>query len=244
MSLDDFQDVRVNALLMLASGAANADLQETAGESVVKVGVSAPIDIDVVGAGNLPALYVYRTAATLKEETQFVLNAYSTFAVEYWAPLCPRDKMLRRWPLLWHVWASIAKALQGGMHPQVSGGAPVLAQAGLRAELGNTTTVQFRRGASDGGFYPFFSASMRFYEEVAVDVGVADIEGMDLFLRLRTDWRLPGADGDTPEVASLLWLDGYPAVVGMSGDMAGNNASMSGDQDDALEGMSYASDGD
>lgn len=233
MSLDSFTDTQVAALLMLATGAANADLQATAGEPVVKASIGAPIDIPNVGQGNLPALFIYRLDSSGKEESQYELNAYSTFAIEYWAPLCPADKMITRWPLLRAVWASVAKALQGGMHPSVSSGAYVLEQAGLRAELGPGTTASFRRGASDGGFYPFFSGRMRFYEEIATDVGVTDIEGLDLFLRMHTVTLLPGATATTPAVPTqVITLGGYPASIAMSGDLSGDVVGMSG----ALEG--------
>ena len=237
MSLDSFVDARIEALLMLAQGAANADLAATAGEDVIKVTVGAPLDLAHVGQGNLPALFIFRTDASAKDESQYVLNAFSTFAVEYWAPLCPHDRMIARWPLLHAVWGSIAKAFQGGMHASVSAGAPVLTQAGLRMELGATATVSYRRGANDGGFYPFFSSRFRFYEEIATDVGVSDIMGLDLFLRSRMTLDMPGATATTPVIVLNQTLPGYPSAVGMSGTFEGDAVGMSGDLEGDAEGF-------
>lgn len=228
MSLDSFTDVHVDTLRMLAMGAANADLEATAGEPVVKVSVGAPLDLAHVGQGNLPALFIYRLDSTEKEESQYELNEFSEFAIEYWAPLCPHDKMQARWPLLRHVWLSVCKALQGGRHESVSSGAMVLEQAGLRAEVGPSTRVSYRRGASDGGFYPFFSGRMRFYEEGATDVGAVDIEGLDLFLRMQTTLELPDATATSPIIVQNIRLHGYPASVAMSGTHAGDTVGMSG----------------
>lgn len=230
MSLDSFTDVPLAALLMLAKGAANADLQPTAGEPVINAAVSAPIDLGQLGQVRLPALFIYRLDSSAKEESQYELNAFSTFAIEYWAPVCPADKMITRWPLLRAVWGSVTKALQGGRHESVSSGSYVLKAAGLRAELGGTTTVSFRRGVADGGFYPFFSARMRFYEQFTREVGVYDIEELDLFLRMNNVILLPDATATTPAVPTqVITLGGYPASIAMSGALEGDVVGMSGD---------------
>lgn len=241
MSLDSFIDVQVAALLMLAKGAANADLQATAGEPVIDAAVGAPIDIGHLGQTRLPALFIYRLDSSAKEESQYELNAFSTFAIEYWAPVCPADKMLLRWPLLRAVWGSITKALQGGMHASVSSGSQVLKAAGLRAEIGGTTTVSFRRATADGGggFYPFFSARMRFYEQFTRNVGVTDIDDLDLFLRLHADYLLPGATATTPEIPTqTIRLYGYPADIAMSGTLEGDLVGMSGELEGDTEATS------
>lgn len=209
MSLDDFTDAPLAALLMLAQGAANADLAATAGEDVVSVAIGAPLALQNIGQNNLPALLIYRDTTAGYEQSQFVLNGASGFVIEYWAPVCPDYKMVTRWPLLRAVWTSITKALQGGMHPSVSSGAQVLRQAGLRAELGSTTTAAYRWGQSDGGRYPYFRAGMRFYEEFSTDVGVTDVDGLDDWLTAQTTIELPGNTATTPDVAQTITLDGY-----------------------------------
>lgn len=209
MSLDSFVDTQVAALLMLATGAANADHAATAGEDVVVGAVGAPFDPGLLGATKLPALFVYRQNQAGKEESQFDLNTTSTFIVDYWAPLTPLERVPLRWPLLKKVWLSIAKAFQGGMHPDVSSGAQVLRQAGLRAEVGGSR-VDYSRGLNDGGVYPFFRSAFRFYEEGSDAVGVTDVADLSAFLALYSDWLLPGATDTTPTIDHTIHLSGYP----------------------------------
>lgn len=209
MSLDSFVDTRVAALLMLATGAANADHAAAAGEDVVVGAVGAPFDLGLLGATKLPALFVYRQNRAGKEESQFDLNTTSTFIVDYWLPNTPLDRIALRWPLLDKVWLSIAKAFQGGMHPDVSNGAQVLRQAGLRAEVGGSR-ADYSRGLSEGGVYPFFRAAFRFYEEGSDDVGVTDVADLPAFLALYSDWLLPGATPTTPTIDHTIHLSGYP----------------------------------
>ena len=209
MSLDSFTDTQVAALLMLATGAANADHAATAGEDVVVGAVPAPFDLGLLGATKLPALFVYRLNRAGKEESQFDLNTASTFVVDYWLPATPLQRIPLRWPLLDKVWISIAKAFQGGMHASVSSGAQVLLQAGLRAEVGGAR-VDYSRGLSEGGVYPFFRSSFRIYEEGADDVGVTDVADLPAFLALYSDWLLPGATPTTPQIDHTIYLSGYP----------------------------------
>lgn len=217
MSLDSFTDTQVAALLMLATGAANADHAATAGEDVVVGVVGAPFEPGMLGMTKLPALFVYRQNQAGKEESQFDLNTTSTFIVDYWAPLTPLERIPLRWPLLKKVWLSIAKAFQGGMHPDVSNGAQVLRQAGLRAEVGGGR-VDYSRGLSEGGVYPFFRAAFRFYEEGADDVGVTVVHGLSPFLEAYSQWLLPDATPTSPTIEQTISLEGYPRalVVGLS----------------------------
>lgn len=210
MSLDVFVDTQVATLMMLATGAANADLEATAGEPVVVAAVGAPLEPSLIGQMKLPALLVYRPTGSVREESEFDLNGVSTFQVDYWAPLTPLDRIATRWPLLRKVWLSIAKAIQGGMHPEVSNGAQLLRAVGLRAEIGGHR-VDFARGVTDGGVYPFFRATFLIYEQGADDVGVTDVADLPAFLSAYTQWLLPDATPTSPTVDHTIHLVGYAA---------------------------------
>ena len=211
MSLDSFTDTRLSALLMLASGAANADHEATAEEPVVRGAVAAPMDPATLGQMNLPALFAYRQNAAADEESQYDLNTDATYVVDYWLPVTGIDRIALRWPLLDKVWETIAKAIQGGMHPDVSSGVDVMRQAGLTAALGNTTRVDFSRApGAEGGWYPFFRATFRIREDRSSTVGVTDVDGLPAFLESATVFALPGATETTPAIESELALEGYP----------------------------------
>ena len=199
------------------------------------------MDPALLGQMSLPALFVYRQNATARDESQYDLGTSSQYVIDYWLPLTPLDRVALRWPLLDKVWQTIAAAIQGGMHPSVSGGVDVMRQAQMRADLGGTTRVDYSRAPNaDGGLYPFFRATFRIYECRENEVGVTDVDGLPAFLASHTVFAPPGATATTPLIESELRLDGYPAVIGMSGTLAGNDVGMSGEADDDEEAMSYA----
>lgn len=209
MSLDSFTDTQIATLLMLATGAANADHQTTAGEPVVVGAVGAPFDIGMLGMAKLPALFIYRPNGTTRAQSQFDVNADSVFVVDYWLPATPLMRIPERWPLLRKVWLTIAAAFQGGMHASVSNGAQVLRQAGLRTDVGGHR-VDYSRGLSDGGVYPFFRATFRIYEEGSDVVGVTDVADLPAFVELYSEWMRPDATATTPSQDHTIYLHGYP----------------------------------
>lgn len=216
MAIDDFTDVNVSTVAMLASGAAIADIGTTAsdetGDAVVRTVLTWPFPPGTVPQQGFPLLCVYRVSEAWEEYSQFDAASSSIFRLEYWLPDTPQDRVESRWRMLHHVWRAMAKAIQAGWHPSVSDGAKIFRQAKIRADLGATTRVTYSLGApTGGGVYPHFVADITIEEAIANDVGAADITGLpDFEINVhQIDLHDETPPAGTPTISQQVDVEGY-----------------------------------
>lgn len=207
---DQFTDVAVATLLMLCKGAADADLNATIGGPAVETVLGYPPGTSVP-AGSFPLLLIYRQGETAQEQGATRYVPQTTFAIQYVASNAVDQNVGPRWPLLPRVWWSMIKALQQGYHPSVSSGAEVMAQAGLRLQLGATSRVTYQRLPGTEAVFPSFSATIACDEFVSDSITCTDVDDLPAFLEMHTTLTTADATATTPDLTQTVSLDGYSA---------------------------------
>ena len=210
MTDSTYVDTATAALLMLAEGAVNADHAAAFAPDLPVVSVHGwPVPIGQVPAGQWPMLVIHRVSEAAQPESEYDFNTTAQFRIEYWQPPTGADRMALRWASLHAIWRTILIAFQGGMHLSVSSGASVLAQAGIRAKLGSTSSATYSIGNVDGGQCPHFIAQMRFEEAIEREVGVLDVDGLPNFITSHLAITLPDSTVDDEPIEQTITLDGF-----------------------------------
>lgn len=194
MSLDDLKDVHVEALLELAVGAVNAELQADLAEDAILGAYSHPRPLKLIPQTHLPALAVYRASEVRRRRTFGSIEDRGTFVFEFMSRAVGRDELALRWPLLRHVWKHLLAAIDAATHPAVAGGAAILELAGFTEILGEEASVQYGYVDGDSLAYPFFRGTI-----IGSHAEPPDLSALDDVLSLTLDVNLVGLpEGEQP----------------------------------------------
>jgi hypothetical protein len=206
MSIDTQKDVPLSAIAALVRAAITAEL----GPGMVVKCYEDPRTLQVMAAADLPALCIYRKRRKSRRESSTNRVQDITVFFQYVLPATTLDKRKNRWPALDAVWDVIETVVLDGGHESVSGGADVLAAAGVQ---GQEDTAQCENAFSEGGSetVPIFVGSI----VVTYTPDTIDLTTLHPFLEFYAAF-----DGyENPEVADqtnnpftndLVTLQGYP----------------------------------
>lgn len=163
MSLDSATDAVIDAMVMVASDAANATLAATLGEDAVATVAKWPVSQpSQVGANNLPVLAISRLEERDESDTISDDNERTTIRIAYIADATPVDARDARWPLLRAVWSAVKRALREGVYPQFGDSEGDMSKAGVTAYVSGSARVQYALLQGADTFYPSFVATMTF----------------------------------------------------------------------------------
>lgn len=185
MSLDDLRDPHVEALLELAVGAVNAQLQAELGENAIVGAYTHPRPLKLIPQTQLPALAVYRATDARRRRTFSNVEDRGMFIFEYIVRPVGVDEIRLRWPLLRRVWKELVDAIDGETHVSVAGGAAILGLAGFTEIESETASVTYGYVEGDAAPYPFFRGTIFGSHEDPPDLSALDdVLSLDLNVNL------------------------------------------------------------
>jgi len=152
MTIDSQTDPQLAAVAGLVRGAITADL----GADFITTVYDDPRALQVLAAGKLPALCIYRANERRRLRNSAAHVSDITVQFDYVLPATSLERRGARWPALSAVWEKISDVVIEGKHAAVSSGASVLETAGLFVEHDNTAQVEYSLADGGGENYPFF----------------------------------------------------------------------------------------
>jgi hypothetical protein len=192
VSIDDQDDIPLQAVAALVRGALNADIPG----SLVAI-YEDPRTLQNLTGGKLPALAIYRKSRRSRRESSTARVQDIVIEFQYVLPDTKLDKRANRWPALSAVWDVIETAVLDGKHDAVSDGDEVLVAAATQAQE-NTATCS--NGFAEGGAesYPIFIGQITVTYSPA-EVVASDLDDFLEFYAAFDDYPNPDPDTDDDE---------------------------------------------